>query len=119
MKEQKFRKFPELIPGLRIQYIDRDDKTRVGRIHSRTGNIITVINSLTEKTRIKLDRIIGYWKPKVKAKYNNMIQLQVVPIVIDPNKQLRNDCRKQKRKEGLRQTILLRCNECDAKECVL
>lgn len=77
MSEQKFRKFPELVKGIRIRYIDKDDKTRVERIHSRTGNTITVINGLKEKTRIKLDRVKGYWKPKVKAKYDNMMSLPI------------------------------------------
>ncbi len=77
MTEQTFRKFPELVKGIRIQYIDKDDKTRVERIHSRTGNKITVINSLKEKTRVKLDQVKGYWKPRVKAKYDNMMSLPI------------------------------------------
>lgn len=109
--EQKFRKFPELRKGIRVQYIDKDDKTRVERIHARTGNTITVINSLKEKTRVKLEKIKGYWKPKVKTNPGNLIPL------MDENKQLKKDCSKQKRKEGLRQTGLLKCNECSAKEC--
>ncbi len=75
-KEQTFRKFPELHKGIRIQFIDRDEKTRVETIHSRKGNTITVINYLMEKTRVKLDQVKGYWKPKVKAKPENMISIK-------------------------------------------
>ena len=77
MTEQKFRKFPELQKGIQIKYIDKDDKTRVERIHSRTGNTITVINGLKEKTRVKLGQVKGYWKPRVKAKYDNMMSLPI------------------------------------------
>lgn len=75
--EQTFRKFPELHKGIRIQFIDKDEKTRVERIHSRKGNKITVINNLKEKTRVKLDQVKGYWKPKVKAKPENMMSLPI------------------------------------------
>jgi len=110
-EEKKFHKLPELLKGIRIQFIDKDDKTRVERIHSRTGNTITVTNASKEKTRLKLDHVKGYWKPRVMAKYDNMIPL------VDTDIQLRKDCNKQKRKEGLRQSGLLKCNECDTKEC--
>lgn len=76
-EEKKFHKLPELQKGIRIQYKDKDDKTRVERIHSRTGNTITAINSLKEKTRVKLDQVKGYWKPRVKAKYDNMFSLPI------------------------------------------
>lgn len=71
----KYRAFPELIKGIRVQYKDKDIKTRVETISSRSGTTITVINALKEKKRIELDRVIGYWHPVVKASPNNIIRI--------------------------------------------
>lgn len=71
----KYRAFPELIKGIRVQYKDKDIKTRVETIYSRSGTTITVINALKEKSRIELDRVIGYWHPMVKASPNNIIRI--------------------------------------------
>lgn len=72
----KHRILPELIKGIRIQFEDRDMKTRVETIYSRSGNTITVINVLKEKTRIELDRVTGYWQSRVKASPKNIISLR-------------------------------------------
>ena len=72
----KYRALPELIKGIRVQFKDKDIKTRVETIYSRSGTTITVINALKEKTRIELDRVIGYWHPMVKASPENKIRLR-------------------------------------------
>lgn len=72
----KHRLLPELIKGIRILYIDKDMKTRVEIIYSRTGNIITATNALKEKTRIEVGSVIGYWPPKVRTLPKNLIRLK-------------------------------------------
>ena len=75
MKEQKFRNFPELQKGIRIQYSDQG-AIRTERIHSRHGNTITVTNALKQRKRINVAQVKGYWEPKVKAKPENMTILE-------------------------------------------
>lgn len=75
MSENTFRKNPELVKGIRIQYADRDSKTRAAVITVRTGNFITVKDALKQKHRIKLSEVRGYWKPRVKASPKNMIPI--------------------------------------------
>ncbi len=72
----KHRASPELVKGIRVQYKDRDMKTRVETIYLRSGNTITVINVLKEKTRIELDSVTGYWQPRVRASPKNIISLR-------------------------------------------
>lgn len=71
------RAIPELVKGIRVQYQDKDMKTRVETIYSRSGNSITVINGLKLKTRVNLDSVTGYWQPRVKASPKYMVQLNV------------------------------------------
>jgi len=73
MSEDKFRSHPELVKGIRIQYSDRDSKTRTAVIHSRTGNFITVHDALKQRHRIRLSEVRGYWIPRVKSSPANMI----------------------------------------------
>ncbi len=70
------RTHPELIRGIRVQYRDRDSKTRAGRITKRTGNKLTIVNALKEKSRIDASAVIGYWRERVKASPQNLILLQ-------------------------------------------
>lgn len=74
MVEQKYRKYPELQKGIRIQYVD-EGAVRSERIHSRHGNSITVINASKQKKRIRTEQVKGYWQPKVKARPENLIPL--------------------------------------------
>ncbi len=82
MKEQKFRKFPELIPGTRIQYMDKDEKTRAGKILSRKGNILTVCIGtkydprVSRKYRIPVENVAGYWKGRTAARPVSLIPLK-------------------------------------------
>ncbi len=68
-------KAPELQKGIRILYRDGDGAARAERIHTRKGNTLTVINALKQKTRITIDQVKGYWKPKVRANPKNLIPL--------------------------------------------
>lgn len=78
----KHRKFPELTKGVRIEYKDKNEATRAGKILARTGNTLTVIigtkytKGLNSKYRIPVENVIGYWKNKVKASPANMIKLE-------------------------------------------
>lgn len=65
---------PDLVKGIRVRYRDKDEKSRVETIYLRSENTITVINILKEKTKIELDRVTGYWRPRVKASSANMIR---------------------------------------------
>ncbi len=76
MPERKHHRFPELRTGIRVQYVDRDGALRAERIHSRNGNTVTVINALKGKKRIPIERIRGYWQPRVKATPDNLIRIR-------------------------------------------
>lgn len=79
--QQTFRKLPELIPGLRIQYTDKDEKTRAGKILSRRGNTLTVCIGtkynprVSKKYRIPITNVTGYWKGRTAARPENLIKL--------------------------------------------
>ncbi len=75
-KQVEHRKFPGLRPGIRVQYVDRDGASRSERMCSRNGNTITVRNALNVKKRIFIEKVRGYWKPRVKASLENLIKLQ-------------------------------------------
>lgn len=66
---------PELQEGLRVQFKDRNEATRHGRIVARQGNKITIETVLKIRERAHIERIIGFWKPKVKASPKNMERL--------------------------------------------
>lgn len=70
------RALPVLVKGIRVQYSDRDIKTRSAIIYTRSGNILTVINALNKRTRVVVDRVIGYWPPRVKASTSNFIRVK-------------------------------------------
>lgn len=67
--------YPELQPGIRVQYTDRDSKTRAGRIVARRGSMITIETPLKEHHRIEIEKVLGYWQPHVKASPKNRINL--------------------------------------------
>lgn len=67
---------PELIKGIRIQYINRDNATRSEVIHSRENNTIIVKDALGKKRKVTIDRIIGYWPEKVATISRNLIRLK-------------------------------------------
>lgn len=70
-------KYPKLEKGIRVQFTDRQGKTRAGRIKTRRGNTVTVITPLKTKSCVNVDNILGYWKPKVRASPENMTKLEV------------------------------------------
>lgn len=74
IKETKYRKHPELKSGIRIQYRDKNEATRAGRIRKRDGNFLSVKFS---KERISIADVTGYWNPRVKASPENLIKLEV------------------------------------------
>lgn len=84
MSGQKHRKFPEIQKGIRIQFMDKNEATRSGKILARKGNTLTVIigyryvKILNKKYRISISNVIGYWNPKVKAIQKNLIRLKEV-----------------------------------------
>ncbi len=79
MKKQKkqktrtFRKCPELVEGIRVQFKDKNEATRSGRIISRHGSMVTIRNPLNQKYRVDVGRVIGYWKPRVQANVKNLV----------------------------------------------
>lgn len=81
-KETKYRNYPELKPGIRIQYRDKNEATRTGKIISRRGNTLTVIigakyiPKVSAKYRIDIDDVSGYWKGRLKANYQNFTKLE-------------------------------------------
>ncbi len=76
MSQQKYRQRPELRTGIRVQYVDEGGAVRAERIHSRHGSTITVINTLKRKKRIAVEKVRGYWQPKVKASPANLVLLE-------------------------------------------
>lgn len=81
-KETKHRKYPELTKGVRIQYKDKNEATRAGKILARKGNTLTVIigtkytPKLNKPYRIPIDNVYGYWKGRTAARPENMIKLE-------------------------------------------
>ena len=67
---------PEIEKGTRIQYRDRDGKVRTERIHAVGKTGVTTVNALRQRTRVKIEKIIGYWQKKVKASIKTMIKLK-------------------------------------------
>lgn len=68
--------YPELEEGIRVQYKDRNEATRQGRIVARRGNTLTVLGALKTRARVSIENITGYWQPKVKASPKNFIKLK-------------------------------------------
>ena len=67
----------ELKAGIRVQYYDSNEAQRDGRIAARQGNILTVVAALKSKKRVGIEKVIGYWKERVKASPKNLIRLKV------------------------------------------
>ncbi len=75
-QEQKaFKKYPFLVAGIRVRYLDRNEAIRDAKISSRTGNTVTIINVVKTRTRVHVDDIRGYWEQRVKATAENFISL--------------------------------------------
>lgn len=74
-KETKYRKHPELKSGIRIQYRDKNEATRAGRINTRKGNFLKVKFS---RERISIADVTGYWQPRVKASPENIVKLEAM-----------------------------------------
>lgn len=74
-KETKYRKHPELKPGIRIQYRDKNGASRSGRIKSRKGNFLKVAAgiSVAFPKKVSIDAVTGYWNPRVKASPENRV----------------------------------------------
>lgn len=68
--------YPELIGGIRIQYKDKNEATRQGRIIARRGNLVTILGALKTRARVSTENITGYWKARVKASPKNFIKLK-------------------------------------------
>jgi hypothetical protein len=68
---------PEIQKGIRIQYLDREGKLRAGRVHIRGKTIVITVDALKQHHDVKIERVKGYWKPKVRASPQNMIRLGV------------------------------------------
>lgn len=67
--------YPELKEGIRVQYKDRNEATRQGRIVARHGNKITVLGALKIRARVSIENVQGYWQERVKASPKNYIKL--------------------------------------------
>lgn len=77
MRKKKVELPPDIQKGIRVQYLDREGKQRAERIHIMGKTIVITIDGLRQHHTVKLERIKGYWKPRVKARPENMIKLEV------------------------------------------
>ena len=62
--------------GIRVQYKDRNEATRQGRIVARHGNTITVVGALKSRARVSIGNVVGYWQARVKASPYNLVRLK-------------------------------------------
>lgn len=72
---------PELEEGIRVQFKDRNEATRQGRIITRQGNKVTVEAALKVRMRVPAENISGYWAPKVKASPKNLKKLTAKEVI--------------------------------------
>jgi hypothetical protein len=69
-------KHPELIKGVHIQYISQDGATRSEVIDRRDYNTLFVKDTLGKRSRITIDKVIGYWPNRVAPTPKNLVRLK-------------------------------------------
>lgn len=69
------RMLEEIERNIRVEYISSGivGSFRCGTVVKRVGNTITVKDALNRRRRVHIERVRGYWRPRVKASPKNMI----------------------------------------------
>ena len=56
------------LKGKYIQYIDKDEKTKVSKVIKIVGNTFTIQNCLNQRSRVHLERVLGMIWHKTKIR---------------------------------------------------